>query len=131
MKHRVLHFERKHLKELNLQPIQRSIPLADQPYEQGDAYTVLTDRVVACGGVVWTEGGCHLWALIAENAPLLTLHRIAQRALGVYSGRITATTEVDFPQGCRWLEMLGFKRLKPLIGFGPNGKDHYLYERRD
>ncbi len=95
----------------------------------GDACTVFTDRIIACTGLVPTTLGAHLWAVIAKDAPMIVLHKMALRAFEVYRLRISATVEVNFLPGCRWLEMLGFEQLEIADGYGHDGCDHYLYVR--
>jgi hypothetical protein len=55
---------------------------------------------------------------------------MALRAFQVYPIRVTATVETDFVPGCRWLEVLGFKKHPDILeSYGPDGRDHFAYVR--
>ena len=97
--------------------------------ETGDACTVITDRIIACTGLIPTTLGLHLWAVIAKDAPMIVMHKLALRAFEVYRLRISATVEVGFSPGCRWLELLGFERVAIAPEYGHDGGDHYVYAR--
>lgn len=99
---------------------------------RGLAYTLRIDgRLIACAGVIEispTQG--HLWSFLSVHAPrhMVRLHKIARRFLEVSGKRqLVATTEIDFPDGSRWLEMLGFLKVGCLDHYGPDGRDHHLY----
>jgi hypothetical protein len=135
-------FKAAHLSEIDTQPWQRHVfaraieagtfvpPAALE--EAGNAYTLRhRGRIVACAGLVASDtAAVHLWAVVADRAPLVILHRAARRLLEIYRGcgRISATTEANFAQGCRWLDLLGFERREVLTGYGV-GIDQVLYTR--
>ena len=100
----------------------------------GLAMTVLDgERVVLCGGIVPT-GPQHglLWAVLSADAGrhMLWLHRATLRFLDIEPRRrIEATVEKGFPQGRRWLKLLGFKFEGRMPGYGDNGETHLRYAR--
>lgn len=124
-------FKPEHLDAIELQdasligPIKGQLPM----YVKGEAWTVITNRIICCSGLVPTTLGAHLWAVIARDAPMIVLHKIALRAFGTYRLRISATVEATFLPGCRWLEMLGFERVAIASEYGHDGCDHYVYVR--
>lgn len=133
-------FQAEHLLQIDMQPVQLRTwqRYGSQEYArelaEGMAYTGrLFGRIIVCGGIIDTgpDSG-HLWSFISRDAcrHFIRLHRTARRFLDVSGKRhLSATTEVTFDDGCRWLEMLGFSRSTFLAGYGPDGANHYLYER--
>jgi hypothetical protein len=134
-------FSPRHLWEIDLQPAQRSWYLYASPeyaesLARGMAYTArVRGRIVACGGILPVdEDTGHLWCFLAAEAGrhFVRLHRTAQRFLRVAGKRVlVATSEADFVDGCRWLELLGFQRASRsrLPKYGPDGADHICYEK--
>lgn len=124
-------FKPEHLDAIELQDALLIGPIKDQlpMYIKGEAWTVITDRIICCSGLIPTTLGAHLWAVIAKDAPMVVLHKIALRAFGTYRLRLSATVETHFLPGCRWLEMLGFERVEIAEGYGHYGRDHYVYVR--
>lgn len=43
--------------------------------------------------------------------------------------RLEAYTRVDYPEGHKWLQALGFERENLLTAYGPDKADYYLYRR--
>lgn len=130
-------FQPAHFDLLELQPEQQYLRAAvTHEYlaslaSHGPAYTAwFAGRPAFCGGFAEAPEGAHLWCFIAAGAPLLGIHRGVMRAFEVYPyKRLVATTETGFVQGRRWLELLGFQFQDTLIGYGPDGRDHDLFER--
>ncbi len=124
-------FKPEHLDAIELRDTTLIGPIKSQlpTYAEGEAWTVCTDRIICCSGLIPTTLGAHLWAVIAKDAPMIVLHKIALRAFGVYRLRISATVEAGFLPGCRWLEMLGFERVAIAPKCGHDGGDHYVYAR--
>jgi RimJ/RimL family protein N-acetyltransferase len=61
---------------------------------------------------------------------MVVLDRAVRRLLSLRSfRRIEASTEADFKQGCRWLEMLDFQSEGLMRKYGPDGADHIRYAR--
>lgn len=89
------------------------------------------DRIVLCGGILPTAPGMGvLWAVLSAKAGghMVWLHRATRRFLEIEPlRRLEATVEEGFPQGCRWLELLGFKHEGPMPGYGLNGETHIRY----
>lgn len=134
-------FRPEHLWQINLQPAQRSwyehaSPEYAEALAQGLAYTGRNRhrRIIVCGGIIDIDANTgHLWCFLAMGARpyFVRLHRTAQRFIDL-TGKQTlyATSEAHFEDGCRWLELLGFKRNDELLhGFGPDGADHVLFSR--
>lgn len=128
-----------HLEEIELQSQQStwtrygSIAYA-QALASHAAFTARDgDTVIACAGVLPIERDVgSLWAFLSVHARprLLRLGRMALRLCSV-SGytRVVTSTEADFRQGCRFLELLGFEFVEPAPGYGPDGRDHHFYAR--
>lgn len=136
---RVQPFRTWHLEEIELQPAQANwtrygtISYA-QALATGTAFTAREDgRVLACAGVLPMERDVgSLWAFlsIAARRRLLRLGRMALRLCEVSGfARIVTSAEADFGAGCRFLELLGFKFVERIAGFGPDGRDHHFYAR--
>ena len=101
----------------------------------GSALTAMDgERILLCGGVMPTmrpKIGV-LWAVLSAEAGshMLWLHRATQRFISIAPPRrLEATVEKGFPQGCRWLELLGFEFEGPLRSYGLDGEDHVRYAR--
>jgi hypothetical protein len=92
---------------------------------------VVDDRIIGCAGISAQFFGMGtLWGMIAQDAGphFVRLHRAACRLLeSTRLRRISASVEVDFQEGCRWLELLGFAREGRMAKYGLDGEDHYLY----
>lgn len=90
-----------------------------------------TGRVLACGGVVpfapWLGT---LWMLLHKDAGkhMIELHRATRRFLAAQPyRRLEASVPQSFPEGCRWLHVLGFRPEGPLEAYGEDGEDHLRY----
>jgi hypothetical protein len=135
----IIPFEPHHLSQIHLQDQQRRTishlmtePEYLQVLTQGPAISaVIDDRVLGCAGVIVQFIGIgFLWAAIAQDAGahFIRMHRAARRLLEIPRlRRIEATSEVDFAQGCRWLELLSFECEGRMKKYGPDGADHYRY----
>ena len=103
--------------------------------QQHPSFTALDgDRVLACSGVieVW-PGRAIAWAVIAGDlkSKFIGVHKAVSRflAMAPYS-RIEADVDVDFAEGHRWMEKLGFQLECPRMKkFRPDGGDSALYVR--
>ena len=131
---RIIPFHPDHVAVLDLQPSQAHIDLPGYLEALKDAGIALTavdqGRVVACGGIVITEGKGILWGYISADCKrsFVMLDRIVRRLLlNCKLPRVEATVEPHFSNGCRWLSLLGFRFDKPLFGYGPSGEDHVQY----
>jgi hypothetical protein len=108
---------------------------ASLPPVPGAALSAFEDsgRIIMCGGVVPRHPGVgELWALVSQDAGryFVALTRATRRFLQTQQlmyRRIECTSAIDFPQGCRWLGLLGFKHEGPVPGFGPNGEAHVRF----
>lgn len=129
------------IEQLVLQPAQAYLrPMVSgrgygEALAQGEAWTgVDGGRVVACGGVCPLYGFMgNAWAMISADLKhhFVIVHRIAQRVLDAYPAqRIEAHIDVDFLNGHRWAEALGFALEAPRMRkFTPDGRDVALYAR--
>lgn len=111
-----------------------TLPYLSQLSAFGPALTArIEDRILACAGIASPGFGIGtLWACVSEEAGphFVRLHKCMVRLLDIPRlRRIEASAEADFPQGCRWLELLGFKSEGRLAHYGPNGEDHLRYAR--
>jgi len=124
-----------------LQPSQRySGDLADVSQdltplsEVGMAWTCEADGdVICCAGLLpqW-ENRAIAWALIGESAGryFASIHKAAHRFLVMSPyRRIEAHVDVGFPQGARWMKMLGFEVEAYMKAFRPDGADMLLFAR--
>jgi hypothetical protein len=102
--------------------------------ERYESFTALDgERVLGCGGVVpvW-QGRAQAWAYLGRDLGpfMVPITRAVKRFLAEQSvRRIEATA--SWHDGCRWLEMLGFKRetAVPMEGYLPGGQSAHLYAR--
>lgn len=124
-------FKPEHLDRLRIQPAQIAeigiiTPTIAATLSQHDAWTFTDgDEVLLCGGIVEHQGAWLLWSAMSADvgSRLITLTRIAKRYLKLNAMRIETGVRVGFTPGCRWAELLGFKR----DGF--DGPQHYRYVR--
>jgi hypothetical protein len=90
------------------------------------------DQIVCCGGVFPFGNIGVLWAVLSNCAGghMLWIHRATQRFLEFSTQRrLEASVEKGFPQGCRWLELLGFKYEGEMEAYGLDGETHLRYAR--
>jgi hypothetical protein len=89
--------------------------------------------LLMCGGIVYQgPGRGALWSLVGDRArPHMNyLHYAAKRFIGMdHWRRLEATCEEGFPQGCRWLKLLGFEFEGLMRAYGLNGETHRRYAR--
>jgi hypothetical protein len=101
----------------------------------GAALTALEgDHVLMTGGLMPTgDQMAVLWAVLADDAGahMVRLDKAVRRFLAIHERyrRLEASVQQDFPEGCRWLELLGFEREGPLRAYGDDGADHWRYAR--
>lgn len=93
------------------------------------------DTCVGCAGVIrmWGHYG-KAWALLSPRAGkhFVAITRAVRGFLGASDfTRIEAAVDVGFDAGCRWAEMLGFRRYaeQPQKGYNPTGLDVWFYAR--
>jgi len=136
---RVIPFYRHHLNGFQPQPRQLGVLGAQDHHlkalEEGYSFSVIgaDGAVLAVGGMaaIW-EGRWTAWcALSVLAAPhILALTRIARRELAKFDDqRVEASTQVDFPEGDRWLRMLGFECEVPIAKRLVPGQTLGLYVR--
>lgn len=136
----VIPFEPHHVETFELQASQRymvshlCVEYLKALQAVGPALSAAVDgQIIACSGIAFQGFGMGvLWAFVSQSAGkhLVRLDRITRRILTLADlRRIEATTEASFPQGCRWLELLGFEREGLMRAYGPDGADHYRFAR--
>jgi hypothetical protein len=94
--------------------------------DSGPAYTLDDDGPKACAGIAYTETAPVAWAWLAEDAPMLALHRYVKAALAAVP-YCMAYAALDWPQAVRWLELLGFEPTGEQENLG--GSLHGLFVR--
>lgn len=136
----VVPYRAEHLMNLRIQRGQKYCAhLVTEEYakalESEFAFAVLNgEEVVGVGGVseIW-PGRALAWTYIDARAGkhFVELHRIVKRVLDLVPyRRIEAETPCDFPQGHRWLRMLGFElEAERMRAFRVDGGDASLYAR--
>jgi RimJ/RimL family protein N-acetyltransferase len=136
----IVPFQPEHFEQIDLQTQQlwyRDI-LDKEKLEQvaqGEAYTVLDgDKVVAIGGVqdIWTGRGA-VWAFLSYDMRkyMRFCHSAVLKFLEMTKtyNRIECVVDKDFPNGHRWMKLLGFKREGIMEKYLPNGEDVVSYSR--
>lgn len=91
------------------------------------------DRLLLCGGImpVGPKMGV-LWAVLSEaaSAHMLALHRATLRFIAIAPPRrLEATVEKGFPQGCRWLELMGFRFEGEMACYGLDDETHLRFAK--
>lgn len=128
-------FEPQHALEIEAQAMQCGeidLEEARRHAASGTSYTArIGGRIVLCGGwCIDEDGAAQLWAIVARDAPMLVLHRVAQRFIALFpSLPLFASVRADFPAAGRWLRLLGLQRVGTLPGFANDGADHDVYFR--
>jgi hypothetical protein len=94
---------------------------------------IIDGRVIGCAGVAnrWLENWIG-WAYLSRDAGrhMLEITRGVRKAIpSLPRGRIEAATPMDYVEGRRWLEMLGFKCETPagMAHYTPDGRSFALY----
>jgi len=135
---RVERFRTDHFWALDVQPAQMKEKLHVKP-EYLDAlqyqysFTIMDGREpLACLGCVEifpTRGA--VWAYLSRHAgrKIHSVHRLAQRIIeDVPYTRLETEVDIDFAQGHRWMQMLGFhKEVERMVCARPDGSDATLY----
>jgi hypothetical protein len=134
-------YKAEHLELLDVQEGQKYLKkyLSDdmrKSLEGEYSYTALDgDEVLACAGLLeqWDNRGV-VWAYLSSTIGgrrMVPLTRMVARFLDAAPfDRIEATVDADFPQGHRWVKMLGFELEAPRMRkYRPDGGDSALYAR--
>lgn len=99
----------------------------------GPAFSAIDgDRVIASAGIiVGSPHGNWLWSYLRQDSRkhFVAFHRATARFLDTYRMPLLAGTEMAYQPGCRWLEMLGFKRGEPLSDLYPAEVGSWVYRR--
>lgn len=94
-------------------------------------------RVVGCAGLVpqW-PGRAQAWLLVGPALPRRAWPAITAKVAAILDAghaagfrRIEATVVDGFAPGHRWIRRLGFRAEGLMRGYGPDGRDHWLYAR--
>lgn len=95
--------------------------------------TILADgKPIAIGGlIIHHPGRAETWAIVDQKCRqhFLALHKLVKRVLGrARLRRIEAIVHNDYPQGHRWVKLLGFKcEAENMRAYSVEGKDASLY----
>lgn len=130
-------FQPEHLASLRAQPeqmleVSALTPAIAAGLATTNAWTIVDgDETLFCGGVVEYQGIGVLWAAVSSHIGrrMITVTRMCQRYLHLNPLRIVTSVRTDFVPGCRWAELLGFRREDLLPHEGFDGSDHYRYVR--
>jgi hypothetical protein len=135
----ILPFRPEHLARIkNLQEVQRRA-VSDLPPKwlqlvaqaNPAVSAVVNDQIIGCAGIIVSSSGTgFLWGAISQDAGphFIAMHRAALRLLEMARlARIEAMVEVDFDEGARWLDLLGFRFDGRVSNDGLNGEDHCRY----
>jgi len=135
----IIPFRAEHLAQIkNPQEVQRAA-LSDLPpkwlqlvAQANPAISAaVNDQIIASAGIIVSSSGTgFLWGAISQDAGphFIAMHRAALRLLQMPRlARIEAMVEVDFHEGSRWLELLGFRFDGRVSNDGLNGEDHFRY----
>lgn len=135
MRIEVVAYKHEHLRLLNVKQIhQGEVPKVVMNY----ALTFLLGEtpVAILGGFLFCPGVIHIWGLIGEEVRQcpVAFHKACKKVLYFYETRdkprrIQVDVRVDYMEGQKWVESLGFNREGVMKRFGPNGADHYLYAK--
>jgi ribosomal protein S18 acetylase RimI-like enzyme len=137
---RVVAYEADHLRRLQLQESQAYLVDWIDGYlmaslEDVPSFSVMNgDTVLGCAGIspMWRGRGL-AWAYISSDAGehFMFIHRATARFLDAQTDRrIEMAVDVDFKEGHRWAQMLGFKlEAERMRGYLPSGGDCSLYAR--
>jgi hypothetical protein len=98
------------------------------------AYTGMVDgRPVVCGGIThWWNGVGEMWAVFSKDAGphMVASVRAAKRILDMANcHRVSAAVDATFVPGQRLVRALGFGIEGRMRGYGPDGRDYFLYAR--
>ncbi len=141
MRFEMMPFKADDINEINPQPANISMAnmLSREHWlrieQQRFSYTMRVEgRVVACTGVFeYWPGRGEVWAILDKDCKeeFLYIHKAAKRFFEVCPvNRIEATVELGFPEGHRWMRLLGFELEAPVLKkYFPNGSDCSLYAK--
>lgn len=136
----VVPFEAAHMHRLSLQKAQEGnlawmSPEHPEVLESLNSYTVLDgDEVVMCAGIfkVW-EGRGTAWAFLSSGIGkrFIKVHRLVKQYFDFTDfDRLEAEVHFAFPEGHRWLKLLGFTcEVECAKRYFPDGSDASLYSK--
>lgn len=135
----IVDFEPKHVEQMDVQNKQlemlgESSMVYSDIVHTGPAVTGIHDgKVIFCCGKNLVENKWVLWSLLSKHAAkhMITITRIGRRLIELQRGygELFAIVRSDFPEGKRWVEMLGFNHHKSCPGQLPGGLDCDVYVR--
>jgi hypothetical protein len=120
-----------------IQTLSQDVETARILIHQGGAFSVFYDGLcLAVGGLMpkW-EGVATAWAIMGSHARkhMLGLTRIVKANIDAHLEfryhRIETSVQTEFPEGHRWVRMMGFEREGTMRGYGTQGFDCDLYSR--
>lgn len=99
----------------------------------GPAYTAFyQDHPIASAGIAYDGERHTLWGFFDRSSGrhMLVLVRWLKRFLELCgTPAVESMVKEGFDPGCRFLELLGFKRREPQHGYGPGGETFIRYVR--
>ena len=101
----------------------------------GPAWSAVTDgAVLGCAGLTVEGDTATAWAVLSDELrgrPMALYRAVSRRLDGLAPRyrRIRACLAADFTPGVRWLRGLGFRPVRTLPVYGPNGEPFVEYER--
>jgi hypothetical protein len=133
-------FDPRHIREMRLQEAQVwALSVIPPVYTEalnrlGPAVTAMDgETILASAGIVGSGfGSGTLWGFVSQDAGkhMVSIIKVLNRLLVfVQLRRIEASTETDFKQGCRLLELVKFKNEGVMESYGADGRDHFRYAR--
>lgn len=133
--------KKEHVKELIGKD--RAPHIAEHMTEQGyemlenlpDGWTIMSDgQPIATGGAVpFHRNRAELWMIIDQSCGkyFISVHKIVSRLIrSMPYPRLEATVDLSFPQGHRWMKLLGFELEAPVMkAYGLAGNSCSLYSK--
>lgn len=109
-------------------------PTLSKYLETENSWTLVGGDVpLLCGGTMKQWPGRHTaWAYLNRHTgpQMIRTTRAAKWIIAQANGRIESTVRADFPEGHRWVKLLGFEVETPILKrYGPMGEDHVAYVR--
>ena len=138
---RIVPFEPAHLLALEMGAHERrwlagfDIAACAAHWPPGPAWSAVAGAtVLGCAGLTESGDTATAWAALSDDlrARPMALYRATSRRLDDLAPRywrIRACLAADFTPGVRWLRGLGFRPVRTLAGYGPNGETFVEYER--
>jgi len=123
-----------HLEQIR--PRIKQIHLGEVPAQvSNNAVTIMDDDVPICllGGLYIFPGIFHIWAIMTDDVTKkpTSFARACRNFLTNFirnekPRRLQMEMRLNYPEGLKWANFLGFQNEGIMRGFGPTGEDYYL-----